>query len=89
MAGGSGAGMNSIPAIPMLARQNDDGVSVNESAVCIRCAHDGAALESSRSNWADADDVAKPDTADDALYPIDNPDGVCNGCGAEALFPAP
>ena len=82
--------MNSTPAIPMLARQNDEGVSVNESAVCIRCArHDGAALDSSFRNWADADDVANPDTADDELYPIDNPDGVCNGCGAEALFPAP
>lgn len=81
--------MNSTPSLPMLARQNDDGVSVNESAVCIRCENDGQALEASRMNWADADDVSNPDTADDGLYPIDNPDGICNGCGAKAEFPAP
>lgn len=60
--------MNSTPSLPMLARQNDDGVSVNESAVCIRCENDGQALEASRMNWADADDVSNPDTADDGLY---------------------
>lgn len=79
--------MNSTPSIPMLARQNDDGVSVNESAVCVRCAYDEQALESSRTNWADAGDVTNPDMADDALYPIDNPDGICNGCAAKAEFP--
>ena len=81
--------MNSTPSVPMLARQNDDGVSVNESAVCIRCEHDEAALEASLVNWVSADDVTKPGTADDGLYPIDNPDGACNGCGAKAEFPAP
>lgn len=81
--------MNSTPAIPMLARQSDDGVSVNESSVCVRCVNDEGSLDSSRVNWADAEDVSNPDTADDALYPIDNPDGVCNGCAAKAEFPAP
>lgn len=68
---------------PMLARQNDDGVSVNESAVCAGCLYDEAALASSRGHWADADDVSGQD---DTLYPIDNPDGVCNGCGALTLW---
>lgn len=81
--------MNSTPSLPMLARQNDGGVSVNESSVCVRCANDDEALEASRLNWADAEDVSGPDTADDSLYPIDNPDGICNGCGARAEFPAP
>lgn len=81
--------MNSTPAVPMLARQNDDGVSVNESSVCVQCINDEAALDASLVNWTDADDVMDPDGADDALYPIDNPDGICNGCGATALFPAP
>ena len=30
--------MNSTPSLPMLARQNDGGVSINESSVCVRCA---------------------------------------------------
>lgn len=81
--------MNSTPSLPMLARQNDDGVSINESSVCVSCAKDEEALEASLLNWKDAGDVTNPDTADEALYPIDNEDGVCNGCGAKALFPPP
>lgn len=80
--------MNSTPSIPMLARQNDEGGSVNESAVCVRCINDEEALEASWMNWTDAEDVTGAD-ADDTLYPIDNPDGICNGCGAKAEFPAP
>ena len=64
----------------MYARQNNDGVSVNESAVCDYCITDTDALEASYLNWSDAEDV-NADTADDALYPIDNPDALCNGCG--------
>ena len=81
--------MIAAPSIPMLARQNSDGVSVNESAVCVGCAYNEDALEASLANWADADDVGNLDTADDALYPIDNPDGICNECGAGAEFPPP
>ena len=81
--------MNSTPAIPMLARQNDDGVSVNESALCIRCAAtDEGADEAAWMNWSEAGDVT-PSLADSTLYPIDNPDGICNGCEAKAEFPAP
>lgn len=65
----------------MYARQSNDGVSVNESAVCAECLGDSDALEASYLNWSDAEDVT-PDTADDTLYPIDNPDALCNGCGA-------
>lgn len=72
--------MNSTPTRPMLARQNRHGVSVNESAVCIACQNDPDALDSSRFNWAGAEDVTDPDNADDALYPADNPDGICQGC---------
>lgn len=77
----------SVPEIPMLARQNDGGTSVNESAVCVACAASNNGTEDSRQHWADAEDVTSPDTMDDTLYPIDNPDGRCNGCGATALFP--
>lgn len=76
---------NTAPARPMLARQNDDGVSVNESSVCAGCLYDDQALESSREYWANAEDVTDPDNQDDTLSPADNPDGICNGCGATAL----
>lgn len=65
----------------MYARRNDDGVSVNESAICAACTWDYDAIEASWLNWRDAEDVT-PATADDELYLIDNPDGRCNGCGA-------
>lgn len=64
----------------MYARQNDYGTSVNESAVCEDCLEDTDALEASWLNWTDAEDVTGAD-ADDTLYPIDNPDALCNGCG--------
>lgn len=77
---------NSTPSLPMLARQNHEGTSVNESSVCASCQHNEAALEASQLNWGQADDV-NVESDDAGLYPIDNPDGVCNGCGAYALFP--
>lgn len=67
----------------MLARINDDGISVNESAVCEDCMHDHVALEASHFNWKGAEDVST-DNVDDALYPIDNEDGICNGCGRDS-----
>lgn len=78
---------NSTPERPMLARQNDGGVSVNESSVCVACSITGNGVDESHAYWTDAEDVTNPDTMDDTLYPIDNPDGRCNGCGATALFP--
>lgn len=63
----------------MLARVNDHGVSVNESAVCEDCLHDNDAIEASHLNWKDAEDVST-DNVDDHFYPIDNEDGICNGC---------
>ena len=68
--------------VKMLARQNNDGVSVNESAVCVNCLNDGDALEASYEWWDNAEDTSE--NGDDELYPIDNPDGVCNGCGESA-----
>lgn len=73
--------MNDKPARPMYARRNDDGVSVNESALCAPCTWDDDAQEASLLNWQDAEDV-NAETADDGLYPVDNPDAICNGCGA-------
>lgn len=71
----------------MLARQNSDGVSVNESAVCEDCiAVDEGADEASWMNWSEAEDVI-PSVDDSTLYPIDNPDGICNGCGALTIWP--
>lgn len=81
--------MTSTPALPMLARHNDEGVSVNESAVCARCATVLDACVASLSAWALAEDVQDPECADVSLYPIDNPEAVCIGCGAAALFPEP
>lgn len=76
----------SNPAMPMLARQNHDGVSVNESAICIHCAAtDEGADEASWMNWSEAGDVI-PSADDSNLYPIDNPDGRCNGCAATTLW---
>ena len=70
--------------MPMLARQNDDGVSVNESAVCRACKDSGDALLASHDLWLSAEDVSG--RGDDELYPVDNPDAVCNGCGAHTLW---
>lgn len=70
----------------MYARQNDDGVSVNESAVCAGCLHNADALTASRDWWESAEDVTDADEQDDTLYPSDNPDGRCNGCGALTLW---
>lgn len=63
----------------MFARKNTEGVSVNESSVCIECLEDGDALEASYNWWACAEDV-NADNDDDSLYSADNPDGRCNGC---------
>ena len=71
-------------SLPMLARRSDDGVSVNESALCAICAISGDGGDESYQNWLDADDVS--DSADDTLYPVDNPDARCNGCGALTLW---
>lgn len=81
--------MNSTPARPMLARQSDEGVSVNESAVCAGCLNDAEVLSASRDNWADAEDVTHPESQDDTLHPADNPDARCNGCGAATLETEP
>ena len=75
---------DSILAMPMLARRTDDGVSVNESAVCWICADSGDGLLASYENWLSAEDVSG--RGDDELYPVDNPDAICNGCGAHTLW---
>ena len=71
---------------PMYARQNNDGVSVNESAVCANCLNDDDALEASFDLWMNAEDT--DENGDDELYPIDNPDGVCAGCGSTSEYVA-
>lgn len=68
----------------MFARQTSDGVSVNESSVCAACLGDDDANDASYQSWLDAEDTLED--GDDTLYPIDNPDGLCNGCGAETLW---
>ena len=76
----------SWPSFPMLARVNDDGVSVNESAICSPCLQDADewVLESSYDNWINAEDVSGAGSGE--FYPVDNPDAVCNGCGARTLW---
>lgn len=74
-------------AKPMFARRNDYGVSVNESSICSTCITDDIGLDDSLSHWEAAQDVTSPDTQDNGLYPIDNPDGLCNGCGASTGIP--
>lgn len=66
---------------PMYARQNHEGVSVNESAICHDCINDEGTDEASWMNWSEAGDVI-PSIDSSALHPIDNPDARCNGCGA-------
>ncbi len=66
----------------MLARHNTDGVSVNESAVCVDCQNDEDVLASSYDWWEEAEDTDAVN-GDDTLYPVDNPDARCNGCATE------
>lgn len=69
----------------MLARQNTHGVSVNESAVCVSCLASGIGVEDSFRYWADAEDTNEEGN-DDQLYPVDNPDALCNGCGTATVW---
>lgn len=64
----------------LYARQNYEGVSVNESTICTNCLYESEVLDASYELWQNAEDVTE--FTDDTLYPADNPDGVCNGCGA-------
>lgn len=63
----------------LYARRNDNGVSVNESAICEGCMQNPESLVASFQAWAVADDVSSPDSQDSALYPVDNPDALCVG----------
>jgi hypothetical protein len=71
---------NSTPALPILTLTNDDGVSVNESALCVLCLQDEDEREYARRNWLDADDVTIYDY--DVFTPADNEDAFCHACGA-------
>lgn len=70
--------------LPMYARQNDDGVSVNESALCILCWNRGDGVDESHEHWLMADDVSGYGDAE--FYPVGNPDAVCGACGALTLW---
>lgn len=68
----------------IFARNNSDGVSVNESGVCYTCLHDtlsgGEAEDLSYEYWSSAEDV-DPEKDDESFHPCDNPDARCLMCG--------
>lgn len=78
--------MNSTPAVPMYARTDESGTSLNTTALCCTCMMHPASYATSLLAWME--DGGTSATGDPALYPVDNPTAECIDCGASTLWDA-